>query len=336
MTSSRRGSRYSRRIVGLTGAVLVAVLVFTAGWYYVAGRLERAVEAALAELGDDARAACRDAQVRGFPFRIGVFCDGVSYENPARAVAAEAGALRTAAQIYQPTRVVAELDGPARLALPGLPPLAVGWQSLRASARLARPLPERLSLAGSALTVATAGDGARLAGAAGGELHARPAGADLDLAVRLDGLALAGGVLDAALPPLDATATLRVADGAADAAALAGGLPGSLRGRSAVIEALTVRTADAGAGDAAATGLTLSGPVSLSPEGLLDAELSVTVDNPQALAALLARALPAQRQAIETALSGIAALGETPRIPVRIARGEVIVGFFTVGRIPPL
>src|SRR5690606_15077413 len=111
------------------------------------------------------------------------------------------GAFRSAAQIYAPLRAVAEADAPARLVIPGLVPLDLNWKGMRASARLAWPLPERVSV--EATEVRAVADVASPAGplafvATSLQFHMRPAEPDIDLAIRFENLEpgsilLAGG-----------------------------------------------------------------------------------------------------------------------------------------------
>ena len=61
------------------------------------------------------KAECVNLTARGFPFRIGLFCDRVAFEQPSAAMTLSAGAFRSAGQIYDPMRLVAELDGPAKI-----------------------------------------------------------------------------------------------------------------------------------------------------------------------------------------------------------------------------
>ena len=77
MTSSRSGGRnITRRFQWLTAAIVAAIALYTAGWYYAAGRLTDEAQKALADLSRNGnRAVCESPAVHGFPFRIGLYCD---------------------------------------------------------------------------------------------------------------------------------------------------------------------------------------------------------------------------------------------------------------------
>ncbi len=127
MAASSRSS-VSTKIWALAVGILLVIALYTAGWFYAASTLK---EKTLALLGDQQRhgvsALCQDAEYRGYPFRIGLFCSKVSIDDKTNGVSATFGALRSAAQIYQPNHIVWELDGPAETApAPALPHLRNG------------------------------------------------------------------------------------------------------------------------------------------------------------------------------------------------------------------
>ena len=146
-------------------------------------------------------------------------CDSLGYEDAGRNIVATAGSLSTAAQVYQPMRVVAELDGPLRAALPGLPQLWLDWDNLRASARLARPLPQILSVEAGGFAGQTdpdEGDPVMLFSAEKVEGHLRPKGADLDAAGSFAGLEIdAAAVGGRTVPVFNGSGDARLANGVA-------------------------------------------------------------------------------------------------------------------------
>lgn len=153
-SSGDRRPNYGRRFFWFVVAIVATASLYSAGWFYAADRLVERVEADVAALNRDGRrASCENAAVRGYPFRIGVFCRSVMFEDARGGFAFRARQFRSAAQVYQPMRIIGELDGPATLEAPGLNALDLDWSSLRASVRLASPRPERVSVEGRGLTV---------------------------------------------------------------------------------------------------------------------------------------------------------------------------------------
>lgn len=326
MASSRdeRGQvNYARRFFWFALAIAVAGLVYTGGWYYAADRLVSEVNARVAAVnGDGRRASCENAEARGYPFRIGVFCRSVMFEDARRGLRFRAKELRTVAQVYQPHRLIAELDGPASIEVPGVNALDVSWETMRASMRYARPLPERTSLAGMKVEVRLADDddsSPAVATAETAEFHVRPAGKGVDVAARFSGL-----MFD---PELVGTDTLPPLSGLVDI--VLDELGSEPRGRSGTVRTIAVNV-DAG------TGATISGPVAIDADGLIDAQLEIILRNPRAIGQILADALPESRREIELGVSGLAALGETPTLPLSITKSRVRLGFISLGTIPPI
>ena len=326
MQAAATERRYGRRILWLGVFVAVVFGLYTAGWFWLASRIESGTQTALDALIDKGiKAECANPKARGYPFRIGLYCDSVAYDQPAENVSVTAGAFRSAGQIYDPMKLVAELDGPAELSIPGAGMVSLDWSVLRASTRLAKPIPERVSLEGSALKVAPAG-GAQVASAETFEGHMRPNGADLDLAARFGGLMLASEVVDGrSVPPLSGEADLSVTDGVR----LLGDGQHGLRGISATVRNLTLRLGDAGS-------LTVAGPIAVDADGLVDASLQVSLEDPKALAVSLSQVFPEAKKKIDQGLGGLAFLGSKPSLPLNISKGDASLGFIRLGKIPPI
>lgn len=322
-SSGERAVNYGRRFFWFALAIVLAIALYTAGWFFVAGRLVDQVNSSVAHVnGNGRRATCENAHARGYPFRIGVFCDMVMYEDAAAGIRFRARELRSAAQVYQPTRIIVELDGAASLELPGIDALDLAWSSMRASVRLASPTPERISVEGRDVQIRRDEPGdvsPLLARAASLEGHMRTAEGGRDLAMRFSDLKLDAELTGtSAVPPLTGLADVFVE-----------GTGNSLRGQSGELRSVSVSIGD----DA---GVSVSGPFSVDDDGLIDAQLRVTMRNPRALAALLVELMPDARRQIELSFSGLAALGEAPTLPLRIIGSEVRFGFLRLGAIPPL
>ncbi|MEP9387791.1 DUF2125 domain-containing protein [Mesorhizobium sp. KR9-304] len=321
-----RTPNYGRRILWL--AVFAAVLFggYSAGWFYLADRLATRAKAAIAEANRDGiTVECDNTIARGFPFRLGVYCDRIAYADAAEAVGLTAGNLRTAGQVYDPLRFVAELDGPAMVATPRNGSFKIDWEKLRASVRWARPLPERVSVEGGGVAATTA-NGAPLATIGAFEAHMRPNGQDLDLASSFEGLALDPALADGRkLPALSGESDLTI-DGGVD---LRGISLEDLRGRSG-----TIRNASLSVGPD--SGFTVNGSFSIGDDGLIDADLKLTVRDPQGLSAALAEAFPEKRREIRNVSSALSFMGNDPTLPLVIERGAAKIAFFKLGDIPPL
>jgi hypothetical protein len=99
----------------------------------------------------------------------------------------------------------------------------------------------------------------------------------------------------------------------------------SLRGQSIEITNLELSSGEAR--------VSLSGPLSVDADGLIDARLNIKLNNPKAVASVLAGIIPEQKRQIEQGFAALAMLGSSPSMPLVIAKGKASLGFIPLGRI---
>ncbi|TIN38286.1 MAG: DUF2125 domain-containing protein, partial [Mesorhizobium sp.] len=223
----------------------------------------------------------------------------------------------------------ADLRGPLRTSVPGMAPLWIDWDNLRANVKLSWPLPRRVSLQAEALSAQTdPADGTDpvelfSAGTAAGEL--RPNGQDIDYAGSFTDLEIDPGAIDGrVLPPLDGGGDVTLKNGVA----LIKTQTESLRG-----QAVDIGKLDLSSGSAR---VTVSGPVSIDADGLIDADLMIRLSDPKAVAEILGKAIPEQKSQIKTGFAGLALLGNEPSMPLKIVKGKASLGFIPLGSIEPV
>lgn len=328
-TSDARPPKKSRKFLWLTIFIVVLFGGYSAGWFYIADRVKAEVVSAIDRMNrGGVSVECANPQVGGFPFRIGIACDRVGYEDANRHVQASAIGFRSLAQIYQPTRAIAELDGPLRATAPGIGTIRLDWERLRASMRIARPLPERVSVEAENLRGESHVVDAQplpLFSVAKTQGHLRPNGADIDWAGSFAGLQIDPAAVEGRkLPLLDGSGEATLKDGVS----LVHSRPQSLRGQAIEIANLKLIS---GEGQ-----MSVRGPISVASDGLVDADLTVTIRNPNAVAEALATAIPEQASPIRQGFAGLAILGAEPSIPLKIVRGKANLGFIRLGDVPPL
>jgi hypothetical protein len=330
MTSSDTpGQPGSRKFIWLTAGIILAIIAYTGGWFYVGGMIERNVDQTLRRAGvDGGEALCSNREARGYPFRIGLFCDRLSFIDGQEEIRVEGNGLRTAAQFYDPFRIVGELDDLRLRLSQARGGFGATGRDVRFSASLDQPLPQRASMTMNDVSVDTTpfDQGvATVLRALAGEAHMRQREGDLDLSVQGRSLRLTPPELAAGIDLDRVAVDLTVEDGVRLAAAP----PESLRGISFI-----VRTASAFVSEEA--GITVSGPVSIGADGLIDAKLEVQMDRPAEVAESLAAALPGRADQIRAAMTGFAMLGSAASLPLRIEKGRARIGFIQLGRVPPL
>ncbi|MBX3597503.1 MAG: DUF2125 domain-containing protein [Rhizobiaceae bacterium] len=333
-SSEAQRSKSSRKFVWLAMFIVLLFGGYSLGWYWMAGKARERVESFISHLNGNGRSAvCENSRVAGFPFRLGLACDSVVYQDERNRIAITAGGLRTAAQIYQPLKTVAELDGPLRIDAPGITPLFIEWDSLRASARLSRPLPSMVSLEATGLSgisdPSDETDPVSFFSAEQAEAHFRPNGSDLDWAGSFRKLEIdPEAVGNRTLPILDGEGDATVKNGVA----LVHTRPTSLRGQSIEIRNLAMSSGDAK--------MTLSGPIAIDTRGLVDASLKLAMHNPAAVSKLFETAVPERANEISQAFGALGMLGDTPSVPIKIEKSKIkldlIFGSITLGQLPPL
>lgn len=331
-SSRKAGIKPSTKIAGLALFVLVAIGAYTIGWYWLADQLRARTESLIAGLeADGVEAACDDLAVRGYPFRLGVFCAGVSGQGAAGERLA-AGAFRSAAQIYRPSHIVSELDGPLTIETDDL--TATGdWQTLGLSTVFDDMGLVRSALEGLSVSADLAADGAPQTRVSADRIafHARRNGPALDLAFSADALTAASDVIPANLPALSLSMIATLAEGAPYLA----GEPfasDSLRGEAGTLQDLTATLAGGGA-------LSVSGPFEIDAEGRISGDFAVSASDLDRLIDTAKEAVPEAAGAIETASGIIASLAGGDgdlSVDITVEDGRARLGFIPIGDIPPI
>jgi hypothetical protein len=354
-------------------AVLVLAAAWSGFWFYAAGRAD-AVMAAWRQREAQAgrNYACAQQSVGGFPFRFEVICDGASaaFASNEPPVAFKAQRVHAAAQVYDPTLLIAEIDAPLTITVAGEAPVQATWSLLQISIRGRPPAPERVSMVVD--DAAIAGDGAGASGepllrAKRIALHGRVAEGSvtdhpvLELAARLDEIA-APTVHPLLRQPLSLTATgvLRGLDNLRPMP-----LPAALRKLQAAGGRVEIKQARLEQGELVAVA---TGTLGLTAAGRLDGELTVTargldrvlpllgidelVPNNKKLAPALGaldRLIPglgqiARNRAGAGLAMGLALIGRPAELdghkalalPLRFTDGAIFLGPVRVGSVAPL
>jgi hypothetical protein len=335
ITEAANGPPAGRKFLWLAAGIVLVTGLYSGGWFLAADQIEKRLPAYLAEkrvtgLGGE----CTDMEVRGFPFRIGLFCDKVRLDDTRHGASASFGALRTAAQVYQPGRAVIELDGPAEIRVsPGVS-ISADWTLLHASLAATFSGIDRTSLAYDNLTgtVRSPLTGRGLGfGASHGEIHLRQNGDDLDTALSVDKLDLRPEEGPSLGSPADIAADLTIA-GKAEWLQGVSLSPHMLRGAKGELRQLTL---DAGDGMSA----NLSGPFSVSDQGLVSGEFSLTLMNISAWREALVKVIPEETDLINNVANVLSALAggkDEATVKLNVRDGTAFLAFVPIGVLPAL
>jgi hypothetical protein len=342
MTQSSEGtdSGARRAFAWIVVVVIVLAAALTGAWYYLANRLDLAVRAGIETAGGQGVGiTCDNRVVFGYPFRLGLKCDALHVSAPAKDFRADAGALRTAAQLYQPNKVVAELDGPLIVDAPEAPPLDIRWSLGQASMSFWTAGLDHFALVLTDPVVALsepAGARSPLVQSDRVEVHARRRDDSLDLAVTDRGVRVLAPGLEA-LPAFDASIDLTV-DGAADwlAGRREGETPGeALAGKSGTLRSMKLALAGEGGGSAE-----VSGPFRFADDHTVSGQFDIVVADPDTIAGLVAKLVPQAAGIAGSIASGVAFAGKTENgrttIRITVTDGQAALGVIPLGALPPL
>lgn len=319
-----------RRLVWLCAVLVVLFAGYSAGWFWMAERVRQEAGSAVAALNAKGiQAACANLEVNGYPLSFTVACDNLAYQDDARNVAASTGSFYATTSALWPFSTRIRLDAPLRTSVPGMVPLWIGWDSLRGSTGLSWSIPQHITLDAEGLSGLTdpadESDPIQLFSAAKAEADLQPAGQDLDYNgtfsdLEIDPEAIGGRNL----PPFDGKGALTLKNGVALLAARTT----SLRGQSVEIANLELTSGEAH--------IAISGPVSVDADGLIDARLKIRLRNPNAVAEVLAGAVPERASEIRQGFAVLSMMGSTSSMPLKIVKGKATLGFIPLGRIKPV
>tara|TARA_R110002020_G_scaffold198830_9_gene400129 strand:- start:11987 stop:12991 length:1005 start_codon:yes stop_codon:yes gene_type:complete len=319
----------SRKIGWLAAATVAGCVLWTIGWFLVAEKIEDNLPETMARIsGPNASAGCARAEVRGYPFRFGLFCQTLSYGNTSEGVTVLSGALRSAAQFYRPGHVVAEIDGPLAITAPGLD-ARVDWQVLQTSVQAAPGGLNRgsLDVRNVRFDIDAAGLTRKFAIQADKIIaHGRKNGPDLDIA--LYGEQLQNNLVTKLVAKaFTLEATLPGQAGVLDAPYKPISGPFDVRFHRLAIELDDTSS------------LEISGPVQIGADGRLSGTLEVTVRNQKRFIELSTNISPEIANLFNRFAPVISSLDSKPgkdgiTLPLTIENNRVSLGMFPLGQLP--
>jgi hypothetical protein len=360
-----------RRSIGWLIPALVLVIIaagWSAFWFYAADRARETIAGWIEREARGGRVyACGSEALGGFPFRIEFHCNlaSANLEKSRPPLRLTATHIHAAVQVYQPTLVIAEVEGPLTVAEAGQPPnMTANWSLAQISLRGTPRNPQRVSFSAGKLSLD------RTAGGTG-----KPERVFTAEKAQLHGRLASGTVRDD--PVIDVAATLRAAtamawhplasqpfdfDGDARLIGLRNFQPKSWPERFKEIQLsngrIEVRNARLKQGDVLAVA---TGNLKLTRQGYLDGDLVVTATGIEKLLPALGRDMLAQQgnsrsqrlgaalnlldQMAPGAIAGaVSLLGEqvelegkrATKMPLKFKDGVATLGPVKLGQTPPL
>jgi hypothetical protein len=341
--SPNKNNLMRRRLlyVFLTLVVLIAGSVF--GWDYLAEKLESGLNKQVKKLAIQGKTLkCDNQRIEGFPFRVGLFCDEIFFEEPSKGIMFKAGKVRSAAQFYQPGFMVGEVDSPAQLSLPNTGGIDLQWKLAQTSSRISLAGVKRVSLNLENLVARKTNNNPQripdvYLSSLG--LHIRAAGddiasADAEIAIDLKSIQIKN--LSEQLFPTTHFSADGVISGMNQTLKKGEDIEKWIREKGLKIQLHKLEFALADGGTFSA-----SGPVRVNQSGLVSGKLDVKVVGIDNLVRILANHIPKldeNAKLIQAAsmLFSQGAKNKTLRLQLDIRNGNISAGFIQLGVIPPL
>lgn len=337
VAKSRPSPQSSKRMTRAILIVLSIVVLYTAGWFYLASIAKDRIRAELASVNaQQEMLECQSLSARGYPLSMYISCSGFNYRDQNQTLNAATSAVDIGASLFSFRTVKTQLTGPAAIALSGADPVKANWSKLQASARTDGRTAQDISLSAENLHMQSyrpdADSKTPAVSLLGLQFDLNSIEEPLKLKMTFDDLRLTGNTPLADLPELDGM--IDISSPASLASFKEPDESGSvLRGKSLQLNQVLLLLPSG-------ANISLSGPVTVDAQGLTNADLKIRLTNTAALGQTLQAAFPDQAKNINTV---IFALGSMPKddsgaaiVPVRIKESKISAGFIPLGRLPRL
>ncbi|MFK7903066.1 MAG: DUF2125 domain-containing protein [Nitratireductor sp.] len=324
--------------------IILAIVAFTAFWFWAAQKITQTSHTLKTNLSNQGTVLnCENQEVKGYPFRLGVFCSSLSYANPIQGLDLSVSNIRSAAQLYKPGHFIVEIDAPLKLNAPKLAPLLIKWDDMRSSANISTSSFKRLSLEGKDITIAAndAGFESPIGSLNNLQLHLRPTpnkaeknALDVSAALTKWQVVNNSGGFHEPLS-IDINASL---DQAMQLIQTRQDVMQYLKanGGSGVLNAATIKTDNGG-------DLQVSGPFEVSTNGRLSAKLTISLTEPKKLIDYATAIFPPLKNSTDEIMPFLEGFsnstsGKTKieNLKININDGQIFLGFFQIGKVPRL
>ncbi|MFD1199064.1 DUF2125 domain-containing protein [Brucella gallinifaecis] len=327
-----------KRPVTIVIIMLVLIAAYTAGWFYISGKIEGRAKADIARLASQGVGVqCEDLHMGGYPLRVNVVCASISWQKPSEGMAFRAGRFTSGSPAYAPRSLSNELTGPAFIEFPGLQPLEINWSRFTSNTRLARPFPTAIELNARDVNVGLRTETTTTEQISTVEqISLRLSSEDdlLEINGRFAGLKLEPFLIGhAKSPEIDGLVDMQIENAATFLAASPSPFSERMRGHSGVINQAFLSMPNGAM-------ISVAGPVAVDAEGKINADLKVTLINPQSFAQAGQTIFPEQGGNIATVLFALSAMPKdekgNPTMDITIRDGRARAGFIPLGRVPEL
>lgn len=331
--ASAASSPAGRKIRRLGIAVVIAVALYSAGWFYVARKFQDFLgQFVNRESPGKVSFTCANLSTGGalylFRFGIGFTCEQTGVTDPISGAEVKAGPVQAMARVYNPGFVNVELAGPATATLEDGTTVTASWKKLGSSLHAGLSGLQELSLQGDLPSLKI--DSPAFVGpfdlkVKEGEFHTRQNNGDLDLAVIANDFEWLDKDGAAIVPKLSTSADLTVYG---KAAALQGKpIRNPMKGE---IRAFKIATPDGLYGE-------LSGPFTVDEKGYINGTFRTRFEKIDLWDQKLRALFPDAQDtigAVAALLKGLAKGGDTVTVNLKVERGDISLSFIPLGKLP--
>ncbi|AQS42305.1 MAG: Hypothetical protein BHV28_16270 [Candidatus Tokpelaia hoelldobleri] len=314
-------------------------IVYSIVWYYLAAWVEGEVQKSRQDLlRSGIIAQCGNLHKTGYPLRIAIACDSPGFHKADNSITLSGAQLVASAPIYAPHWVSFDITAPVRLEATEKYSLHGKWDAMRIEINPGRKTLDGLVLSIENAQVTTAPATDKTVPVIAAEfIHLDATRADEHLTTRLTFDTVKLPWIKTAsrlgIPALDGQIILTMDSPEQLFATDGTPWPRRLKGRSGMIERAVFSPASGGR-------LTFSGPFSISEQGLLSGQFTLSVHDAMMLKPVLSDLFPEQAGNMTTLLFILGSMEKdeagNPMLKLDVTEGRMRMGFIKLGKIPPI
>lgn len=330
--------RSRRRQFVIFAIIALLIIVYSTFWYIMAGRVQEQVSARLRSSEQyGITAHCENLHKTGYPLRIAMACDKLTWRRPVAGIAFASNLFVAGAPVYAPHWISLDITAPVTLELPGFKSLEGQWKGMRLDADLDKRRLGNIALAVDQMLIrdVTASSFEKPVAADFIRLDAGSYDDKFNIRLSFDKLMLPLVIPESGkeIPAMDGVVEL-VLDNADRFSMLAGSsLMNRLRGHSGTLSKAVLNMQSGGR-------LSVSGPFSVSSEGVLSGQFTVAFGDSSAIMRTMRNLFPEQASNLETAFFALNSMPKNekgdPQLVFDIEEGKARMGFIKLGHIPAL
>jgi len=336
--SCKANTNRRKRFIMFT-VILLLVIVYSTFWYIMAERVQERVSANLqsSHQHDGTEAHCENLHKTGYPLRIAIACDTLTWSRPLLGINFTSNLFVAGAPVYAPHWISLDITAPVTLELPGFNRLQGQWESMRIEADFDNRRLDNIALAIDQLQIsdATVADPEKPVTADFIRLDADNRNDALNIRLSFDKLLLPLFLKGQSreMPAMDGVVELTLDNAASFYIPADGPLLNRIRGHSGKLSKVTFNMKSGGR-------LTVSGPFSVSRDGILSGQFTVAVGDSSAMMRTIRNLFPEQSNNLETMFFALNSMPKNEKgelqLVFNVLEGKVRMGFIRLGKIPSL